>query len=345
MILPSAAKIVYQGKNICCSIKLSGTVVRGLACSTEDTAGTRKRRSKLFSDEKKRQKSAVGRIEKIEVQYIGTPADATLVMNKGISTPFNCAEHMSEMLMQRSALALLDDSELWDMHRPLPRSCSLQLLHFQDEDPRHVNRAFWRTCSMALGAVIENAFKEDITVRLHSFPPPNIKSGSFVYDVDLSLSDWQPNQDELRSLSGQMVELAKRAYRIERLSIPADIALEMFADNPHKLQQIPDIASSDPTGDITVYRMGEHVDISRGPLVGNTGFIGRCTVTAVHHVETDSGSLYRFQGVALPRGLMLNHYAYGILESRASKLNTVHLPDSYRAEPAKTAPVMASTVA
>lgn len=344
MLLPSAAKVMFQGKNICCSIKLSGTIVRGLACSAQDLPTARKRRSKLFSDEKKRQKSAIGRIEKIEIQYVGTPAEATLVMNKGLSTPFNCAEHMSEMLMQRSALALLDDSELWDMHRPLPRSCTLQLLHFQDEDPRHVNRAFWRTCSMALGAVIENAFKDDITVHLHSFPPPNVKSGSFVYDVELGLSNWKPKQDELRSLSGQMVELAKGAHRIERLSVPADVALEMFADNPHKLQQIPDIANSNPNGDVTVYRMGEHVDISRGPLVGNTDFIGRCTVTAVHQVETESGILYRFQGVALPRGLMLNHFAYGILETRASKLNTVHLPDTHRTEPAKTTAVMSSSV-
>jgi large subunit ribosomal protein L39 len=46
----------------------------------------------LFNKEKKRQNENVGRIEKIEVQYTGTPEDATLIMNKGISTPFNCAQ-------------------------------------------------------------------------------------------------------------------------------------------------------------------------------------------------------------------------------------------------------------
>lgn len=51
-----------------------------------------KRQSELFSLEKQRQKENVGRLDKIEVRYLGLPNDATLIMNKGISTPFNCAQ-------------------------------------------------------------------------------------------------------------------------------------------------------------------------------------------------------------------------------------------------------------
>lgn len=32
---------------------------------------------------------------------------------------------------------------------------------------------------------------------------------------------------------------------------------------------------------IVLYRIGDHIDISRGPMVGNTSFLGRCTVSAV----------------------------------------------------------------
>lgn len=48
----------------------------------------------LFDKEQKRQKEAVGRIEKITVKYIGVPENVTLSMNKGISTPFHCAQRM-----------------------------------------------------------------------------------------------------------------------------------------------------------------------------------------------------------------------------------------------------------
>lgn len=49
------------------------------------------RRHHLFTLEKKRQVEQVGRIEKIEVKYKGIPKDCTLVMNKDISTPYDCA--------------------------------------------------------------------------------------------------------------------------------------------------------------------------------------------------------------------------------------------------------------
>ena len=39
-----------------------------------------------------------------------------------------------------------------------------------------VNKAFWRSCSLMLGAVIEEAFKDQYYVQLHSFPSPNGKS-------------------------------------------------------------------------------------------------------------------------------------------------------------------------
>lgn len=49
------------------------------------------RRNHLFSLEKKRQVENVGRIEKIEVQYKGVPKDVSLIMNKDLSTPYECA--------------------------------------------------------------------------------------------------------------------------------------------------------------------------------------------------------------------------------------------------------------
>ncbi|KAH9632658.1 hypothetical protein HF086_008485 [Spodoptera exigua] len=84
------------------------------------------RRYHLFTLEKKRQLENVGRIEKIEVQYKGVPKSCTLIMNKGISTPYDCARHLGEWHVESSALALLDGSVYWDMHRPLTENCTLE---------------------------------------------------------------------------------------------------------------------------------------------------------------------------------------------------------------------------
>ncbi|KAL0811791.1 hypothetical protein ABMA28_009221 [Loxostege sticticalis] len=290
------------------------------------------RRSHLFTLEKKRQAENVGRIEKIEVKYRGVPNDCTLVMNKGISTPYDCARHLSEWHVDTSALALLDGTVYWDMHRPLTENCTLELQNFTVAEPQQVNKAFWRTCSLLLGACATVAFKDSVPVQLHSFPGPDIRSGSFIYDIDLpTLPDWKPTNQELYTLSAEFVKLVRQNLILERLEVGEELALEMFRDNEHKTKQIPSIARNN--GKVTLYRAGHHVDISKGPMISNTAQVGRVTVTSVHKLigsqDSDVKQLYRFQGVALPTNVVLNHFAYSILTERAKKLNPARSPISF----------------
>lgn len=57
-----------------------------------NNAAVRAKRSQMFSEEKDLQYNAVGRISKVEVEYVGLPENVTLMMNKGISTPYHCAQ-------------------------------------------------------------------------------------------------------------------------------------------------------------------------------------------------------------------------------------------------------------
>lgn len=53
----------------------------------------RAKRVALFDKELKRQQSLISRLEKIQVSYQGLDNDgARLIMNKGLSTPYNCAQ-------------------------------------------------------------------------------------------------------------------------------------------------------------------------------------------------------------------------------------------------------------
>jgi hypothetical protein len=53
----------------------------------------RGKRISIFDKEYKRQQSLIPRLEKIEVAYEGFDNETTtLVMNKGVSTPYNCAQ-------------------------------------------------------------------------------------------------------------------------------------------------------------------------------------------------------------------------------------------------------------
>lgn len=46
---------------------------------------------------------------------------------------------LSEWHCRKSVLALVD-GEVWDMYRPLTKSCEIQFLTFKDEDPEEVNK-------------------------------------------------------------------------------------------------------------------------------------------------------------------------------------------------------------
>lgn len=289
------------------------------------TASIIQYRNELFTMEKKRQREAVGRIEKIQVRFLGVPEDTTLVMNRGLSTPYDCAQHLSDRHCEQSVVAVVDSHTPWDMHRPLEDDCTLQLQNFTVADPHLANRTFWRSCSFMLGAVLSECFKDAIKVQLHSFPSPNIKSGSFIYDIALDRPNWEPKRIELQALSGAMINLAQQNWRFEWLEVSKELALEMFADSPFKREQLPDISRS---GSIGLYRIGSHIDISRGPMMNSTNLLGKVTIGAVHKIADidNENSFYRVQGVALPTGVQINHFAFSILEDRAKKLNPARLP-------------------
>ena len=175
----------------------------------------------------------------------------------------------------------------------------MELLHFHSDDPFQVNRAFWRSCSFMLGAAVERSFKDDLIVHQHSFPPPNVASGSFVADIDLGLSqDWEPSREEMMVFSAQMHRMAEKKLPLQRLTVDAKVAEEMFEENQYKVSQIPSIAGSSGDGhSVTLYKVGDHVDISAGPMMGDTSFLGRrCTIPVAHKIVHNDAKVYRYGG-------------------------------------------------
>ncbi|XP_074598079.1 mitochondrial ribosomal protein L39 [Brevipalpus obovatus] len=288
-----------------------------------DRTEANRNRNFLFDEEKKRQRTLTPRIEKIEVNLynIKPHEDVTLLMNRNMSTPYHCAQHVSELLTKRSVVALTDEKDLWDMHRPLVDNCRLTFKHFKDENPSEVNKAFWRSCSFSLGMVIQRAFKSDIPVILHSWPKPSVKCGSFIYDVQLpSLNDWKPSPSELRSLTSMFWQLKANSMPFERLDVSMNLAKDIFQDNVHKLKQLESISKeSNDEQRITIYRLNDHLDFSIGPMIANVGQIGRVSVTCVHKLDSSIENLYRFQGVAIPTDLPIHFFAFRVLLDRGAK--------------------------
>ncbi|WAR05572.1 RM39-like protein [Mya arenaria] len=198
LCMKSAVDISNQGSKrfYSASTKLTNTEVR-------------KKRNAIFDEEKQRQREAfVKRVEKITVDYSGPPENVTLLMNKDISTPYNCAMHVHEYLMKRSVVALVN-GQPWDMHRPLEENCSLEFKHMLE---------------FSMGAL-----------RM------------------MWISNYQTG-NQLR----------------------------------FKSDQIPDIAAKSDHNRVIIYRMGDHIDITKGPLIANTSQFYRFQVTAMMYMLPDA---------------------------------------------------------
>lgn len=296
----------------------------------ERAAGFNRKVNALFEQEVKRQQELVARVEKIEVElekpFPKGTENTLLLMNANISTPFDCAAHISQLLTQRSALALIDSNQYADMHRPLTSSCRLRLLHYKSEDTMPVNYAFWRTCSTLLGSIIKKSFKDEYNVQLVSMPVSNLEGGSFFCDVEISnLEDWQPKPEELNAMTSLLWQEVQKGYNIEPLSVNVELAQQMFADNRYRLAYIQSKASSDP---LNVYRLGDHLELCDEPLIGSVAQINNIFVTSVHRVPPVADgrpSLYRFQGIALPKQIHLNSYSFSLIKERSKQLNPLNI--------------------
>lgn len=312
----------------------------------------------LYQKELDRQRAIVARINKIKVIVDSAPGKGTeMYMNRDISTPYDCARHIHELLTTRTVVAELSPMEsslqiapandetsqnslsktdekpkqtiYWDMHRPLQADCHIKFRHFSEKDVNEVNKIYWRSCSFVLGMALRLAFKSDIKVLLHSWPKPNVRDGSFVYDAALNLTNkWEPAEQELRAFTKIMWRIKGAELPFDYLKVDRDVARKLFANNAFKLAQIDSILEN--ASKITVYRCGGLLDMSVGPMISNTGQIGRITLAAVHPFESQSdqfkGVFYRFQGVSLPQQLPISSYLYqNVLINQAKKLNKVAL--------------------
>eukprot|EP00922_Rhytidocystis_sp_ex-Travisia-forbesii_P039347 GHVS01058521.1.p1 GENE.GHVS01058521.1~~GHVS01058521.1.p1 ORF type:complete len:841 (+),score=90.25 GHVS01058521.1:187-2523(+) len=187
---------------------------------------------------------------------------------------------------------------VWDMTRPLEHSCKLRLLKFEDAAGKHV---FWHSSAHILGQCLEMELGVQLTVG------PALTSG-FYYDA--YMGDHSITQDVYELLEKHAERICKENQIFERLVMTKEEALEMFSDNPFKVQlitnKIPDAALT------SAYRCGRFVDLCRGPHLPSTGKVRAFAVTkhssAYWLAQSDLDSLQRTYAISFPEAKQLKEY-------------------------------------
>ncbi|NXN96698.1 RM39 protein, partial [Rhinopomastus cyanomelas] len=107
--------------------------------------------------------------------------------------------------------------------------------------------------------------------------------------------------ENLRSLSRDAHILIHKDLPFETLHVEAKVAREMFQHNRYKMEMIEQKAAQNVEGLVQLHRLGDFVDVSKGPHIPRTSFCFQYEITAAHNLETNQSELIRrFQGLSLP---------------------------------------------
>lgn len=110
-----------------------------------------------------------------------------------------------------------------------------------------------------------------------------------------------------KPIEAEVNKIIKAKQKFERMVITKEEGLELFADNPFKVEILSTkVADGART---TVYRCGDLIDLCRGPHVTHTGKVKAFAATRHSSTnwlcDTDNDTLQRMYGISFPDKKML----------------------------------------
>jgi len=222
------------------------------------------------------------------------------------TTPLKIAQDLSSRLAREALVARVDD-KIWDLTRPLPGDCRLELLTFEQEEGQLTYR---HSASHVLAQAVKRLFPG---TKLGIGPA--IAEG-FYYDFD---SPHKFTPEDLAAIEEEMKRIIQADYPFERQEVSREEALELFQKlgEPYKLELIHELPESST---ITVYRQGEFIDLCTGPHLPSTGYLKAIKLTSLAGAywrgKETNPMLQRIYGTAFPKASLLEEYLQRLEEAK-----------------------------
>ena len=144
---------------------------------------------------------------------------------------------------------------------------------------------------------------------------PAIEEG-FYYDIDLG--DVTLTEEDLPAIEREMKKCSKSAKNIIRRELSKDEALEMFKDDPYKMDLISRMDENETV--ISCYSQGDFTDLCRGPHVDNTKEIKYFKLLKVSGAywkgDAKNKMLQRIYGIAFDTEEDLNAHLEALEEAK-----------------------------
>jgi threonyl-tRNA synthetase len=183
----------------------------------------------------------------------------------------------------------------------------LELINFENDEYKEL---FWHSSSHLLAYALKEIY-------------PDIKFGTgpatengFYYDVDfgnISFTD-----KDFKKVEQRMLEIAKKGHQIIRKEISKKDAVKFFTEkqDPYKLEIIEGLEN----GNISLYEMGNFIDLCAGPHLPSTDLIKSVKITKIAGAywrgNEKNKMLTRVYGISFPSKEQLQEYLFNLEEAK-----------------------------
>lgn len=191
-----------------------------------------------------------------ELINVTLPDGSLREVNKG-TTAKEIAGNIAKSL-EKKGLAAKWNGELVDFSQELTEDGVLEIVTPDHEDALSVLR---HSTAHLMAQAIKRLYP-DVKFGVG----PAIENG-FYYDTD---TEHPITDEDLGKIEDEMMAIVKENLPIVRKKITREDALELFKDDPYKVELITDLPEEDA---LTVYEQGEFVDLCKGIHVPSTGRI------------------------------------------------------------------------
>ena len=204
-------------------------------------------------------------------------------------TPLEIAESISVSLKKKVISAKLDEDYI-EVNKPITKDGHLKLIVADDEDKDSLY-VLRHTCAHVLAQALRRLYGKDV----HFGVGPAI-DGGFYYDFD---AEYKVSEEDFKAIEKEVKKIISENYTIEGREVSKEEALEIFKEDPYKVELINDLPADEV---ITVYTQGDFTDLCRGGHLSATSKIKEFKLLSVAGAywrgNSDNKMLQRIYGTA-----------------------------------------------
>ena len=239
-----------------------------------------------------------------EVQL--TMPDGSIKEVEASTTTHEVAESIAKSLAKKGLSGELNGN-LIGYDDPIKESGEFRIITVDDEEAMDIlNHSAAHVLATALRRI-----KPNIKLGVG----PSINEG-FYYDTDAEVP---VSEEDFPKIEKEMQKVVDADYPFEHKELSREEALELFADDPYKVELINDLPEDEV---ITAYRDGDFVDLCRGGHVPSTGHLKAFKLLSVAGAywrgNSDNNMMQRVYGTAFFKQKDLEEHLH-ILEERKER--------------------------